>query len=329
MPHLDVVICTHNRSAELARVLSKLVAQEPVSSLSWSVLVVDNASSDGTAAVAKSHASELPLSYVHEPTLGLTHARQRGLAETTGEWIAYVDDDNLLEPGWIAAIGRAIESKPPAGGFGGRVLLQWTVAPPLAASDFGFCFAEQDLGDDPKEVESLVGAGMVLSRKALHECGWASGPMLDDRIGTRLISGGDVEMALRVRAAGYALHYVPTAVLQHRMPPSRATARYLLRINQSLGATSAVVSLLRWAGDYSSWQDDAQESDRRRMKQATDGLWWSLRSRQGLLAALAWLAFAVGQRQGISEVRRMSSERREALLGLAARGADHDCSALT
>lgn len=319
MFHLDVVICTHNRSAELAGVLGRLIAQEAVQDISWSVLVVDNASSDETAEVVASHARELRLRYVHEPRLGLTHARQRGVAESAGEWIAFVDDDNLLEPGWIAAMVDAIRGAPGAGAFGGRVLLQWQVPPPAAASQFGFCFAEQDLGNEQREVEGLVGAGMVLSRKALHACGWASRPMLDDRIGKSLISGGDVEIALRVRAAGYELRYEPRAVMQHLMPASRATASYLLRINRSLGATSVIVSLLGWADDYRSWQESVRGNNKRRMRQALGGMWWSLRSGQGRLAAVAWWAFALGCYQGIVQVRRMSPCQRAELLGLAAR----------
>ncbi len=319
MHHLDVVICTHNRSAELDRVLRRLFAQEPVRSMSWSVLVVDNASSDDTAAVVASHAREAMLRYVHEPKLGLTHARQRGVAETSGEWIAFVDDDNLLEPTWVAAMIGAIERAPNAGGFGGRVLLEWEIQPPAAVSEFGFCFAEQNLGDEPREVECLVGAGMVLNREALNACGWTVRPMLDDRIGASLVSGGDVEIAIRVRAAGYALRYEPGAVMQHLMPASRATRGYLLRINRSLGATSAMVSLLAWSDDYQSWLQSVRGNSQRRMKQAIDGLLWSLRSGRGRLAAVAWLAFALGYRQGAAHVRCMSPAVRDGLLGLAVR----------
>ena len=112
MSHLDVVICTHNRSAALAQVLDALAAQSPVTHMPWSVLVVDNASSDDTAAVVARHPGDLALRYVHEPKLGLTHARQRGVAETAGEWIGFVDDDNLLDPGWVAAIVDAIRTFP-------------------------------------------------------------------------------------------------------------------------------------------------------------------------------------------------------------------------
>ena len=317
MAHLDVAICTHNRSAALAEVLARLSTQLDPGAMSWSVLVVDNASTDKTAKIVEKYTEFVPLRYVYEAKLGLTHARRRAVAETQGAWIAFVDDDNLLEPGWIAAVSATILAWPKAGGVGGRVILQWDIPPVEAVKDFGFCFAEQDLGDSPREVESLVGAGMVLKREALVTSGWTAAPMLDDRIGSSLVSGGDTEMALRVRSAGYQLRYTPDAVMHHRMPASRASVKYLLQINRSLGVTSAVVSLLGWSDDFQAWRASTRGNDQHRMREAFAGLWWSLRSGRKLIAAFAWLAFAYGHREGIAQVERMPEERRNLLLGLA------------
>ena len=53
----------------------------------------------------------------------------------------------------------------------------------------------------------LVGAGMVVRRAAPAECGWVERPLLADRIDKRLVSGGDVEIAQRIRGAGYPLWF--------------------------------------------------------------------------------------------------------------------------
>lgn len=318
LSHLDILICTHNRSAELSKVLDALSVQRPPAGMSWSVLVVDNASTDDTQAIVATCTQKLPVRYIHEPQLGLTMARRRGVLETSAEWIAFVDDDNLVDAGWVAAVSAAIDAHPDAGGIGGRVVLKWEATPPSAVKSFGFCFAEQDLGDQPLEVRSLVGAGMVLKREALRACGWISSPLLADRIGKSLISGGDAEIALRVRGAGYALWYEPQVTMLHLMPASRSTSMYLLRINRSLGATSPLVSLLTWSGDYQNWRQWARGNYRHRMIQALLGLWWSLWNGGQRLAALAWLAYALGYGKGIAEISRLSVERRDALLGLAA-----------
>lgn len=316
--HLDVIICTHNRAAALGDVLEGLAAQQEPVAMSWSILVVDNASSDSTTTMVQRHAARDPnLRYVFEPTLGLTPARLRGVAETTGKWLAFVDDDNLLAPGWLRAIEAAIESRPRAGGIGGRVVLDWATPPPRAAAEFGFCFAEQDLGDEPRQMYTLVGAGLVLRRDALEACGWTERPLLADRAGQSLISGGDVEIALRIRSAGYELWYAPDAVMRHRMPPARATLRYLLRMCRALGATAAVVALLGWAGDFPAWRKSVHGNAHQQFHDALRRLRSSVRRPHRLASALGWLAMAIGYREGVRQVERMTPQAREAIQGKA------------
>jgi glycosyltransferase involved in cell wall biosynthesis len=255
---------------------------------------------------------------VYEAEQGLTPARVRGVRETRRPWIAFVDDDNLLAPDWLAAMSAAIHAHPWAGGVGGRVRLVWDVPPLPAAAAFGFCFAEQELGEAPLAVGSLVGAGMVLRRAALEACGWTKQPLLADRIGRSLISGGDAEIALRVRSAGFELWYEPAAVMDHRMPAGRATRGYLMRINRALGATSVLVGLLAWPGDYDAWGAEQRSAEAFRLLQALRGLWWSLTHRREVTAAFGWLSYALGMRSGLRAVAALSDAERAAILGKAA-----------
>jgi GT2 family glycosyltransferase len=231
--------------------------------------------------------------------------------ETSAPWIAFVDDDNILEAGWLNAIAQAIRFVPQAGAIGGRVVLDWEQPPPFFLKNFGFCFAEQEPGGVARELDSLVGAGMVVRREALLACGWIERPLLADRVGERLVSGGDVEIAQRIRGAGYALWYTPDAVLRHRIPPSRATWRYLLRANYGLGASEALVSALTWPGDWPSWRRSAQWRSVRTAARA-------VRHPQGSIGVLASLWFAIGFARGVSTCIAMGPEDRGALLGAAA-----------
>jgi glycosyltransferase involved in cell wall biosynthesis len=312
---IDIVICTYNRAAGLDTVLSALSQQSPAVDVGWSVLVVDNASTDATAEVVDAHISRqfLPgLRRVREIEQGLTPARRRGVRETSAPWIAFVDDDNFLEPGWLDAIAKAIRLHPDAGAIGGRVVLDWEQPPPAYFKRFGFCFAEQEPGAAARELNSLVGAGMVVSRKALVECGWLERPLLADRVGRRLVSGGDVEIAQRIRGAGYLLWYTPEAVLRHRIPRDRVSSSYLLRVNYGLGGSEALVSALAWRGDWSSWRRVAQ-------RRAIKGLVRGLLRPQGVVSTLGSLSFAVGFARGVSGCIAMAPKRRRALLGAATR----------
>src|SRR3990167_7935979 len=65
------------------------------------IIVVDNASTDGTAKEASSRAG---VRVVHEPLKGLTHARQKGLEASSSEYIAFIDADERIPPDWIEKI---------------------------------------------------------------------------------------------------------------------------------------------------------------------------------------------------------------------------------
>jgi glycosyltransferase involved in cell wall biosynthesis len=321
MVEIDIVICTYNRATRLDAVLATLARQSCGDRIAWRVLVVDNASTDATADVVDAHRSRglgLGLRRAFEPQQGLTFARVRGVHETTAPWIAFVDDDNLLAPTWLEAIGDAICRHGDAGGIGGKVVLDWETPPPAYLKDFGFCFAAQDHGDVDCMVDSLAGAGMALRRSALAESGWLDRPLLADRVGKKLVSGGDVEMAQRIRAAGYSLWFTPEALLRHRIPANRMSRRYLFRISRELGASSALIGALTWPGDWPSWRQIASARRRHWYLVAARGLRHAARRGRSLTPAIAWASFALGFARGVRQCEALNKTQRSALLGAAA-----------
>lgn len=325
-PEISVVICTYNGAGRLLSVFEHLAAQQCPEGLSWDVLVVDNASSDRTREIVESFAQTglVPaLRYVYEAKPGLTAARLRGVRETESPWVAYVDDDNLLQADWIAAIGRAIRNHPDAGGIGGQVVLDWEAPPPAYLRPFGFCFAEQKVGGTDSRADSLAGAGMVLRRDALLASGWVRQPLLGDRTGRKLVSGGDVEIAQRVRAAGYSLYLAPEARLLHRISADRMERRYLFRVNFELGISSVVIGVLTWPGDWNSWCKQARAARADWFRRASVGLAYALRNRSGVTEAVAWASFAFGYSRGMARCERLLRPEQERLLGAGDASACH------
>jgi cellulose synthase/poly-beta-1,6-N-acetylglucosamine synthase-like glycosyltransferase len=80
------------------------------------ILVVDNGSSDGTAAVIRAH----PVTYLYEPERGVSNARNRGIAAATGEIVAFLDGDCLVVPEWMTEIARPFQY-PAVGCVGGEL----------------------------------------------------------------------------------------------------------------------------------------------------------------------------------------------------------------
>ena len=252
---LDVVICTYDNPTLLDRSLAALGRQAATGG-TWGVLVVLNGSGDDTRQVVARHqaAGRIPaLRTVDEPVQGLTPARLRGVASTTAPWIAFVDDDCMLDERWVAEALAFAGENPGAAGFGGRVVPSFEDGTRSLPVGYGWAFAEQDLGDEPVTVDCLVGAGMVVNRAALEASGWPDGPLFADRVGRRLVSGGDVEIALRLAATGRPLWYAPACRLDHVIPSERTALAYLARLTGSLGMSSSMASALTWPGSRRSW----------------------------------------------------------------------------
>src|SRR5208337_117373 len=108
---LSVIICTYNRSGHLGNVLKSLSNQEFPHELQWEILVIDNNSSDNTFEVAGEFrsTSRVPVRYVKEEKQGLSHARNRGVVESKGKYVAFTDDDAITDCEWVNALYEAFQ----------------------------------------------------------------------------------------------------------------------------------------------------------------------------------------------------------------------------
>ncbi|HEY9906571.1 MAG TPA: glycosyltransferase [Thermosynechococcaceae cyanobacterium] len=321
-PNLDIelVICTYNNVGQLVLVLEAIAQQRVSESIQWGVLVVNNNCTDGTADLVEQAivAGKIPhLRIVQEPTQGLTPARLCGVTQTTATWIAYVDDDCVLQPDWVEQAVRFAAQHPEAGAFGGRVVLTWETSPSPFVLGYGYSFAEQDHGMQIQERDCLVGAGMVVNRKALDACGWTKRQLMHDRIGKKLISGGDVELALRIRGAGYPLWYTPACELKHLIPPRRTSLTYLKSMNFGLGTCQIHADLMLWAGSFPGW---AQSATWKTAKLSLEILKQTLRMWLGRAqpedVAIQW-SFVKGRWAGLAQLLQTDQERQQALMGCA------------
>jgi len=109
-PFVSIVICSKNRCDALARYA--LPSLEALQYPSFEVIVVDDASSDGTQAFLHSYSAEkIQLRVVrNERSHGLCHARNVGVANSRGAIIAFIDDDCAVFPDWLDEIVKAYQS---------------------------------------------------------------------------------------------------------------------------------------------------------------------------------------------------------------------------
>jgi glycosyltransferase involved in cell wall biosynthesis len=297
--------------------LAGLARQNEPPELAWQVLVIDNNCTDETPSVVESHRDAgLPVSRIVEPEQGLTAARRRGVASGGAPWIAFVDDDCVVGENWLKAIARFAHEHADAGAFGGRVRLEWEGDPPDYVLHYPWAFAEQNHGAEPKRVEALVGAGIVVRRAALEQCGWTAEQFLDDRIGRRLVSGGDVEMALRL-AARHELWYAPTCELRHVIAAERTTLVHLRRVVFELGVSKFLGDSMVWDGSYLGLQATALVRARSFAGKALRDARWTLLGRRRVADVLIRLSFLGGWLAGSWKLMRTAPHERNAIVGCA------------
>jgi len=251
---IDLIICTYNNALLLKQTIAAIARLKIPAYVDWNLLVVNNNCTDLTASIVDEYIEQkiIPIKMVRETKQGISAARFCGVNSTSKDWIALIDDDCILAENWIEQAAEFIEAYPQCGLFGGRINLVFENEPPPFVHNFPFAYAGKNLGNKAKRMDAIAGAGMVVSRKALEQCGWTNNYILEDRIGDQLISGGDMEIALRV-GTQYEVWYNPNCQLNHIIPERRTTKKYLRRMLFGLGASRHNVSALLWKGNYFTW----------------------------------------------------------------------------
>lgn len=228
----SIIVCTYNRAESLKDTLTALARLETLPARTWEVVVVDNNSRDHTKQVVQAAQQDWPrLRYVFEPAQGLSHARNRGIAEAAGEVILFTDDDVLPEPDWLETTLAGLE-KYGADACGGYIAPIWETPPPawLTERFYGFLAVRTDRTDDyPIESASQApfGANMAIRKAVFGTAGLFD--TARGRKGNVLASGEDGEMFERILAAGYKAVFLGQSRVHHKVEAFRLTKRYLRR----------------------------------------------------------------------------------------------------
>lgn len=244
---LSAIVPTHDRPEALSQCLRTLMTQR-VAGDELEIVVIDDGSRADVAPVVADAAVGAPflVRCERQPLAGLNAARNRGAAIARGELLAFLDDDTLVDPGWARALLDAFADHPCAA-VAGRVRLQLAgPAPEWLAERERVMLAEYELGDDPRWLDEdppPVGANCAVRSRDLHTVqGFRAGL---DRRGRSLVSNGDSEFFLRVRASGGLLRYEPRASVIHCVPARRLTVQYFVRRNYSQGVSDELMAKLQ------------------------------------------------------------------------------------
>jgi glycosyltransferase involved in cell wall biosynthesis len=263
LPRISVVICSHNGAKTLRDCLAGVAALDYPD---YECIVVDDGSTDATPAIAQEFGAQL----IQTGGTGLSVARNLGLEASTGEIVAYIDDDTVPDTEWLRYLACAFRDSTHAA-IGG---------PNLSLPDRAL--VEDSVGRSPgnpthvlltdQTAEHIPGCNMAFRRAALAELGG-----FDARF---RVAGDDVDVCWRVQERGWTLGFHAGAVVWHRR---RGSVRAFLK--QQIGYGRAEGMLARkWPEKYNSrghprWAgyvyDDRPRNSQARRWNVYYGVWGS------------------------------------------------------
>ncbi len=260
-PGLSIVVCCYNSSSRLPRTLAYLMAQEVTGGWPWEVIVVDNASTDDTAAVARQcwQNHSVPLRIIHQPRPGLKYARELGLLEASYAFVSFVDDDNWLANDWVDNATQFLADHPDAAAVGGLSTPAFERDAPdwFSGCQVLYAISPGDWAAGERTASTpLWGAGLTIRKSAWFDIvsGDDSPFLTIGRLDGSMAGGEDSELCYRLLLAGWKLWYEPRLRFQHYMPQGRLTWSYARRLYQGAGQASAILAPYEaiWSSEDSS-----------------------------------------------------------------------------
>lgn len=257
-PDISIILCTRNGSATIRTMLDSLGRQQ--TDVRWELLVVDNGSTDGTWEVLSEYLDALPMQRVRaDERAGLGYARNRGVEHSGAPLIAFVDDDDELDRGWISALFAELQRSELVGS---RFEYERLSEPGVMTGRSQF----QSEGTESMFGYAIVsGGGLGCHRRIWDEVGGN-----DESLNA---TGEDTDFAIRVqRDLGVEPGFARAAIYHYRQ---RGGARSSFRQGRRYGAAHVMLYSRHGRGRI----------DRRVESQRAFRDWWWILSR----SPFAWL----------------------------------------
>lgn len=249
-PLISIIVCTFNRDRFLSDCLNS-IADQTAGSRIFELLIIDNNSNDNTADISKSFIArnpEMKVRYILESVQGLSNARNRGISEANGEYLAFVDDDAILDKDYVKQLTQFIRDQPEVTALGGKIIAKYIDGEEpdwMNPYSRGLFLSEVDYGNEILKLDGYkkypFGCNMIIHSR-FFETGWR----FDSTLGVIGKDGGRCEEKVLFRditRKKHLIYYIPKAVVQHQIDVQRMTNSYVRKLALGLGSSLKVLSM--------------------------------------------------------------------------------------
>jgi GT2 family glycosyltransferase len=218
-PLCSIIIPVHNQSALTRQCLDSVLGTKPRAT--YEIIVIDDASTDGTVALLAGYADSVR-TITHRENTGFATACNDGATAAEGEYLVFLNNDTIAQPGWLDTLVDYAERNPPASVVGSKLLFpNDTVqhAGVVIGQDgyprhlyAGFP-ANHPAVNKSRPFQAVTAACMLVRRGPFEKAGGFDSAYHNDL--------EDLDLCLRLREAGHEVHYCHESVLYHLESVSR------------------------------------------------------------------------------------------------------------
>ena len=248
---ISFVLCCYNSEKVINESIQALQGQLN-SSIPYEVILVDNNCTDNTVRIARDlwKRADVELKIVSERMPGLMHARKRGVAFATYDYISFVDDDNFVERDWVVKVSAIFDKMCNVGAIGSHNNPITDEPPPqwFDKVQMNYACGKQlpTSGYLNGERKHLWGAGLSIRKVIIDEIFSSKhNLMMTGRSRDVITSGDDSEICFLCRLMGWDLWYENNLLLFHKIAPSRLNWKYYCKLNEGFGSASLVLGVYK------------------------------------------------------------------------------------
>ena len=250
---LSIIVCTYNRDKYLYGAL-RCIAENGFPAEAYEIILVNNMSTDNTESECQKFGKDYPdvnFRYFVETSQGLSYARNRGIKESHGETLLFLDDDSYIQQDYLKNLQRQLNDHPEADAFGGKIdpIFESGEAPKwLSKWNYSWVSAI-DMGDKVCQFEGKafpIGANMGIRKAMLEKIGVFNTQL--GRSKKNLMGGEEKDLFERIQQQGGLIYYFPDVIVNHVIPPTRTTKDYVKRLGEGVGRSERIrtIGISRW-----------------------------------------------------------------------------------